>query len=51
MSKTVTLTEEEAKVVMQALDVTVRQGGLNVSATILPIAQKIEQQLTKEVEK
>lgn len=48
MIKTVTLTEAEAKIVMQALDATVRQGGLNAAATILPIAQKIESQLTAD---
>ena len=46
MSKTVTLTEPEAKLVMQALDATVRQGGLNAAAQILPIARSIEAQLT-----
>jgi hypothetical protein len=48
MSKTVTLSEEQAKLVMQCLDLAVKTGGLNAAAAILPIAQAIEQQLTKE---
>ena len=46
--ETVTLTKQEAQLVMQALDVAVRQGGLNTSAVLLPVAQKIEQQLTEK---
>lgn len=46
MSKTVTLTESDAKLVMQALDHAVKSGGLNAAAAILPVAQTIEQQLT-----
>ena len=46
MSKTVTLTEEQAKLVMQCLDLAVKTGGLNAAAAILPIAQAIEQQLS-----
>jgi hypothetical protein len=48
MSKTVTLTEEQAKLVMQCLDLAVKTGGLNAAAQILPLAGAIEQQLTKE---
>jgi hypothetical protein len=48
MSKTVTLTEEQAKLVMQCLDLAVKTGGLNAAAQILPVAQAIEQQLTSE---
>lgn len=47
MSKTVTLTEEQAKLVMQCLDLAVKTGGLNAAAAILPVATAIEQQLTK----
>lgn len=47
MNKTVTLTEEQAKLVMQALDIAVRQGGLNASAQLLPVAMDIEKQLTE----
>ena len=43
---TVTLTSEQAKLVMQCLDLAVKTGGLNAAAQILPIAQSIEQQLT-----
>jgi len=43
--KTVTLTEEQAKLVMQCLDIACKQGGLNVAAMILPVAQAIEGQL------
>jgi len=48
MSKTVTLSEDQAKLVMQCLDLAVKTGGLNAAAAILPIAHDIEQQLTKE---
>jgi hypothetical protein len=49
MSKTVTLTEEQAKLVMQASGSrNVKHGGLNAAAAILPVAQAIEGQLTKE---
>ncbi len=51
MGKQVILIEAEAKVVMQALDATVRQGGLNAAAQILPIARSIEAQLTVTEEK
>jgi hypothetical protein len=43
---TVTLTADQAKVVMQCLDLAVKTGGLNAAAQILPVAQTIEQQLT-----
>lgn len=46
--KTVTLTEEQAKVVIQALDSVVKQGGLNTAVVILPIALAIENQLTEQ---
>jgi len=46
--KTVTISEEQAKLVMQCLDLAVKSGGLNAAAAILPIARDIEQQLTKE---
>ena len=45
MSKTVTLSEEQAKLVMQCLDLACKQGGLNAAAMILPVAQAIESQL------
>jgi hypothetical protein len=44
--KTVTLTEEQAKLVMQCLDLACKQGGLNAAAQILPVATSIERQLT-----
>lgn len=43
--KTVTLTEEQAKIVMKALDISVRTGGLESAAIALPVAHEIEQQL------
>jgi hypothetical protein len=46
--KTVTLTEEQARIVMQCLDIAVKAGGLNAAAQILPVAGAIEQQLTAE---
>lgn len=46
--KTVTLTEEQAKAVMQALDAAVRTGGLNAAAQLLPVAAEIDRQLTRE---
>ena len=48
MNKTVTLTEEQAKLVMQCLDLAVKTGGLNAAAQILPLAGAIEQQLTQD---
>jgi hypothetical protein len=47
MNKTVTLTEPEAKLVMQSLDVAVRQGGLQAAAALLDLARNIELQLTQ----
>ena len=47
MMKTVTLSEEHAKLVMQCLDLAVKAGGLNAAAQILPVAGAIEQQLTQ----
>ena len=46
----VTLTAEQAKLVMQCLDLAVKTGGLNAAAQILPIAQAIEQQLAASSE-
>jgi hypothetical protein len=48
MSKKITLTEEQAKLVMQCLDLAVKTGGLNAAAQILPVASAIEQQLKEE---
>ena len=50
MSKQVTLTEEQAKLVMQCLDLATKQGGLNAAAMILPVAQAIQQQVAPELE-
>jgi hypothetical protein len=47
--KTVTLTQEQARLVMQCLDLATKQGGLNAAAVIMPVAQAIESQLTAEV--
>ena len=44
----VTLTEEQAKLVMQCLDLAVKTGGLNAAAQILPVARAIEGQLITE---
>jgi hypothetical protein len=43
----VTLTAEQAKLVMQCLDLACKHGGLNAAAQILPVATAIEEQLTK----
>ena len=43
--KSVTLTEDQAKLVMQCLDLATKQGGLNAAAIIMPVAQVIEGQL------
>jgi hypothetical protein len=48
MNKQVTLTEAEAKIVMQCLDLACKSGGLNAAAAILPVATNIEKQLTEE---
>jgi hypothetical protein len=45
---TVTLTAEQARIVMQCLDLAVKTGGLNAAAQILPLATSIEKQLTEE---
>jgi hypothetical protein len=45
--KSVTLTEDQAKLVMQCLDLATKQGGLNAAAVILPVAQAIESQLAQ----
>lgn len=45
MSKQVTLSEDQAKLVMQCLDLATKQGGLNAAVAILPVAQAIESQL------
>jgi hypothetical protein len=50
VSKSVTLTEEQAKLVMQCLDLACKQGGLNAAAAILPVATAIEQQLAGPTE-
>jgi hypothetical protein len=44
---TVALTSDQAKLVMQCLDLAVKTGGLNAAAQILPVAGAIEQQLTQ----
>jgi hypothetical protein len=44
----VTLTADQAKLVMQCLDLATKQGGLNAAAVILPVAQAIESQLAEE---
>jgi hypothetical protein len=50
MSKNVTLSEEQAKLVMQCLDLACKQGGLNAASQLLPIATSIEKQLTANPE-
>ena len=49
--KAVTLTAEQAKLVMQALDLAVKAGGLNAAAQILPVATDIDQQLATKADK
>ena len=48
MNKQIILTEEEAKLVMQCLDLATKHGGLNTAAIVLPVAKSIESQLTVE---
>lgn len=43
---TVTLTEEEMSVTMAALDLAVKQGGLNSASRILPLAIKFSEAST-----
>jgi hypothetical protein len=45
---TVTLTAEQARIVMQCLNLAVKTGGLNAAAQLLPLATSIEKQLTEE---
>jgi hypothetical protein len=40
--------EEQAKVVMQALDGAIRSGGANTAVVVLPVMQAIEEQLKKQ---
>jgi hypothetical protein len=48
VSKQVTLTEAQAKIVQQSLDAAIRSGGANAAVIILPIMQEIEQQMAEE---
>lgn len=41
----VTLTQEQAQLVMQCLDHAVKAGGLNAASQILPLAVEIQKQL------
>ena len=50
MSKQVTLTEAQAKVVQQSLDAAIRSGGANAAVLILPIMQEIETQMADKPE-
>jgi hypothetical protein len=50
VSKQVTLSEEQAKVVQQSLDAAIRSGGANAAVVILPIMQEIEQQMADKPE-
>lgn len=50
MSKTITLTEAQAKVVQQSLDAAIRAGGANAAVVILPIMQEIETQMADKPE-
>ena len=45
---TVTLTADQARLVMQCLDLAVKTGGLNAAAQILPLATSIEKQRAEE---
>ena len=42
----ITLTSEQARIVMQALDIATKAGGLNAASQLLPVAVSIEKQLT-----
>lgn len=46
MTRTVTLSEQSARAIMQLMDLAVKAGGLNVAAVAMPIAQDIQAQLT-----
>ena len=43
--KTITLTEEQAKLVLQTIDISIKAGGTQTAAIILPLAIDIERQL------
>jgi hypothetical protein len=51
MSKQVTLDEQQARIVMQCLDISTKHGGLNAAASILPVAMVIEKQLSNDENK
>jgi hypothetical protein len=38
---TIKVTEEEAKIIMSGLDLTVKQGGINVASQVMPVAVKV----------
>jgi hypothetical protein len=46
--KNITLTEEQAKLVLQAIDVSIKAGGTQTAAIILPLAYEIEKQLQSD---
>lgn len=48
MNKTITLTDHQWGLIMQALDESVKKNGLNGAAQLLPIAFEIEKQVKAE---
>jgi hypothetical protein len=47
---TITLTEQQARIVLDSLDIATRQGGLQNAAITLPVAQAIQAQMEAEEE-
>jgi hypothetical protein len=43
--KNITLTEEQAKLILQTIDISIKSGGTQAAAILLPIVYTIEKQL------
>jgi hypothetical protein len=43
--KNITLTEEQAKLTLQAIDVAIKAGGINSASILMPVAFAIDKQL------
>jgi len=46
--KTISLTEQQAKIVLQAIDVAIKVGGTQTAAIVLPVVYDIERQLQSD---
>jgi hypothetical protein len=46
--KTITLSEEQAKLILQTIDVAIKVGGTQTAAVVLPLVYEIEKQLQND---